>query len=216
MPQEDGSIRIGVLALQGAFQAHYTSLSTSSLAVDLDVTYVRTKQELISCDGLVLPGGESTVMSRLLERLDLTSTLASFIEERPVFGTCAGLILLSHAITNNNKNVNTFSALDIEVCRNGYGSQKDSFAASIQCKLYSKEVKVEALFIRAPKIISVGENVDILASHQGDPVLVQQNMTLGATFHPELTKNREIHDYFIRLVADASRRKSHQIEALAL
>ena len=176
--------RIGVLALQGDFEAHEKALARAgALAVE-----VRTREDLGAVDGLIIPGGESTTMLKLLHREGLFEPLRSFGEKKPVFGTCAGAILLATEVTNPVQE--SLGLIDIGVERNGYGRQLDS-------RIVRLEDGYEAVFIRAPIIRSVGEGATVLAHYGPDPVLVEQGRHLVATFHPELTDDTRVHDLFI-------------------
>lgn len=183
--------RVGVLALQGDFEAHSKALASAGA----DVVEVRTPGELVGLDGLVIPGGESSTMLKLLDETGLTEPLRSFGLARPIFGTCAGAILLARGVSNPSQS--SLDLLDIDVERNAYGRQLDSRIVSI--KLESDRLKgdLEAVFIRAPIIRRVGEGAQVLARYAGDPVLVEQGRHLVATFHPELTGDARIHKLFL-------------------
>lgn len=168
-------IKIGVLALQGAFEKHREICEAPSVLV-------RYVEELDSCDGLIIPGGESTVIWKQMEEMGFISALKAF--PAPIFGTCAGLIILAR-----------LGLLDCEVERNGYGRQIDSFQASLDFK----GVPMASLFIRAPRIKSIGKGVQVLMSHEGEPVAVQQGRYLASTFHPELTGEKGLHNHFLQL-----------------
>jgi 5'-phosphate synthase pdxT subunit len=184
--------RVGVLALQGDFQAHERALTRAGA----EVVEVRTASDLEGVDGLVIPGGESSTMIKLLEEEKLLDPLRAFGRERPIFGTCAGAILLSTGITNSQQA--SLGLMDMEVERNAYGRQLDSRIARL--KPEGMEGELEAVFIRAPIIRSVGQDAKILASYQGDPVLVEQGRHLAATFHPELTDDSRVHLMFLRKI----------------
>jgi pyridoxal 5'-phosphate synthase pdxT subunit len=194
------NVRIGVLALQGAFSAHRDLLST----IGVDHCEVRLPSELDDVDALILPGGESTTMSNLLRSTELLGPLATFLASgRPVFGTCAGMILLSHRILDGRPDQIALDALDITVRRNGYGRQVDSFETDIDVDIDESTNAFHAVFIRAPVIESAGPEVVVLAEHDGHPVLVRQDAVLAAAFHPELTPDGRIHSYFADMVRDA-------------
>lgn len=178
---------IGVLALQGGFSKHVAMLQS----LNVPVIEVRTVEELQKCDGLIIPGGESTTLSRSIEYGNLHEALVTFFQKKPVFGTCAGIILMSTHIIGSA--VTHFNALDIDVERNAFGRQAESFSTSIP---FQKK-EVPAVFIRAPRIRRTGPEVKILSSYKDEPILVQQGHFLGATFHPELTSNTAIHEYFL-------------------
>ncbi len=178
---------IGILALQGAFEAHRLALKELGARAVL----VRTEPELHSCDAMVLPGGESTTMLKLLNDEHLKEPLAEFARRKPVLATCAGVILLAREVTHPVQEC--LGILDLTVERNGYGRQIDSCITQISLA----GQLLEAVFIRAPVIHSVGPEVKILATLRGHPVLVEQGFHLAATFHPELTANRRVHQIFL-------------------
>lgn len=180
--------KVGVLALQGDYEAHRKAIeSVGGQAIE-----VRTKADLDSIDGLIIPGGESTTMLRLLREENLFEPLKDFGTRKPVFGTCAGAILLAKTVENPQQE--SLGLLDIDVQRNAYGRQIDSHIASIAVEDLGN---VEAVFIRAPIIRRTGPEVQILAEHRGDPVLVRQGNHFAATFHPELTKDHRLHQLFL-------------------
>jgi pyridoxal 5'-phosphate synthase pdxT subunit len=183
----------GVLALQGDFEAHRKALERAGArAVE-----VRTAAEMAACDGLILPGGESTTMLKLLERESLLEPLRAFGAEKPIFGTCAGAILLAHEVSHPPQP--SLDLMDIAVERNAYGRQIDSHVARIHFGIEGNEgaVELEAVFIRAPIIRRVGADVRILARYRGDPVWVEQGRHMVTTFHPELTPGSPIHGRFV-------------------
>lgn len=190
-----GKKRVGVLALQGDFEAHQRALRRAGA----DAVQVRTAEELNSVDGLVIPGGESTTMLKLLNYMDLKEPLRKFAQEKPVFGTCAGAILLATDVRNPAQE--SFGVVDMTVERNAYGRQIDSRVASIEpCADFQRRTgpgDVEAVFIRAPIIRRTGPGVKVLAQYNGDPVLVEQGKYLIATFHPELTDDPRVHQLFL-------------------
>lgn len=178
---------VGVLALQGDFEAHRRALTRAGArAVE-----VRTAAELEALDGLILPGGESTTMLKLLDRENLFEPLRAFGSRKPIFGTCAGAILLANEVLNPNQI--SLGLLDMTVERNGYGRQIDSRIAQIEVAGQPSE----AVFIRAPIIRRVGPEAKTLASYQGTPVLVEQGRHLVATFHPELSAGSRVHRSFV-------------------
>lgn len=193
------SSTIGVLALQGAFAAHLDLLSS----LDVVGRPVRLPSDLDGLDGLILPGGESTTMSNLLRSYDLLGPLKEFISAgHPVFGTCAGMILLSDRILDGRADQIALKSIDIVVRRNGYGRQVDSFETDIDVDGFDSAF--HAVFIRAPRIEEVGPDVDVLARHEGVPVLVRQGTVMAASFHPELTNDDRIHRLFADMVRGAS------------
>ena len=187
--------RVGVLALQGDFEAHAKALDRAGA----EAVEVRGADDLKSIDGLVIPGGESTTILKLLKFMDLKDPLREFAREKPVFGTCAGAILLAKEVRNPEQE--SFGLIDLTVERNGYGRQIDSRVASIHPgSEFEKRAgvgDVEAVFIRAPIIRRTGPGVSVLAQYEGDPVLVEQGRHLVATFHPELTQDSRVHKLFL-------------------
>jgi 5'-phosphate synthase pdxT subunit len=187
------SLVVGVLALQGAFSRHQDALTELGVAT----RQVRTPQDLEAVNALVMPGGESTTMSQLLESSEIFEPLAKRVEEgMAVFGTCAGMILLAKKIIDGRDDQTPFGAIDIEVQRNAYGRQVDSFEADIDVD--SLKSPFHAVFIRAPRIASLGSQVKVLAYCGEDVVLAQQNNILVASFHPELTNDIRLHELFLK------------------
>ena len=187
--------RVGVLALQGDFEAHERALERAGATP----VQVRTAEELNNLDGLVIPGGESTTMLKLLNYMDLKEPLREFAMKKPVFGTCAGAILLAKEVLNPSQE--SFGMVDLTVERNAYGRQIDSRVAQISPEAAFEERTgkgdMEAVFIRAPIIRRAGPDVRVLAEYGGDPVLVEQGQYLVATFHPELTQDPRVHRLFL-------------------
>ena len=189
-------MKVGVLALQGAFRAHADKL----IELGVDVVEVRRPPHLDEVDALIMPGGESTTMSMLLESSGLFDPLAIRIDDgMPVFGTCAGLILLSSNIEDGRPDQRSFGRFDIDVQRNGYGRQIESFETELDTTVTSEPI--HAVFIRAPRIVRHGDGVDVLAESRGDAVLVRSGSALGASFHPELATDTRIHRLFLDSVA---------------
>jgi len=187
--------RIGVLALQGAFAAHTAALKR----LGVESREVRVPSDLDECDALVMPGGESTTMSKLLETSALFDPIAERIADgMPVFGTCAGMILLAREVTDGRPDQRSFGAIDIAVQRNAYGRQVDSFETDIA--LRGDAEPFHAVFIRAPRITRLGVGVEVLAEQSGDPVLVRSNAVMAASFHPELADDDRVHQLFLTLV----------------
>ncbi|HEU5339870.1 pyridoxal 5'-phosphate synthase glutaminase subunit PdxT [Edaphobacter sp.] len=191
------SIAIGVLALQGAFEAHAQALESLGVTARL----VRTPAELKGLDGLIIPGGESTTFLKFLERDGFLGALESFVKDTPAFGTCAGAILLAKEVHNPPQT--SLGVLDIAVERNAYGRQIDSAILNEQTKLPGGPL--EMVFIRAPRITRTGSEVETLASRDGFPVLVRQGHLLAATFHPELSRDTRVHRLFLDLVREKRR-----------
>ena len=181
--------KVGVLALQGDFEAHGKALARAGA----EPAEVRSASDLQQLDGLVIPGGESTTMLKLLEVENLMEPLREFGRRRPIFGTCAGAILLATEVLNPSQA--SLGLMDIGVERNAYGRQLESRIA--QLKAEGQDSDLEAVFIRAPIIRRVGEDVKVLARYQGDPVLVEQGRHMVATFHPELTSDSRVHRMFL-------------------
>lgn len=188
--------RIGVLAIQGDYAAHAAAL-TEAGAEPVDV---RKPVDLEGLDGLILPGGESTTMLRFLDRHGLFEALAEFVREKPAFGTCAGAILLAKEVRNPPQR--SLCVLDAAVERNAYGRQIDSAILTLPTRLAGGPM--EMVFIRAPRFVSTGEGVEVLALRDGFPVLVHQGNVLAATFHPELSGDRRVHKFFVEIVKAAA------------
>jgi pyridoxal 5'-phosphate synthase pdxT subunit len=201
---------IGVLALQGAFREHIKAIKKCGVkAVE-----IKFPKQLDSVDGLIIPGGESTTIYKLIEKYDFTAALKKFyMQKKPIFGTCAGLILLAKEVTGNCFGL---GFIDIKVDRNAYGRQVDSFEQPVELMLGPEEEnnfifksgagpaglseKFNAVFIRAPKIEKKGEEVLVLSSFDSVPVFARQGDVLVCSFHPELTDDLRIHQYFIDMV----------------
>ena len=189
------NMQVGVLALQGAFAAHSDCLTS----IGVQSIEVRNPEQLSSVDALLMPGGESSTMSQLLESSGLFDPISSRIADgMPVFGTCAGMILLASEILDGRSDQRNFSAIDISVRRNAFGRQVDSFEATIN----SSVGDFHGVFIRAPRIERVGDDVEILGSIDGEPVLVRQGNVLAASFHPELSNDARLHEYFVSITAN--------------
>jgi 5'-phosphate synthase pdxT subunit len=184
--------RIGVLAIQGDYTAHAEAL-TEAGATPVEV---RKREELADLGGLILPGGESTTILKFLERGHLFDELKHFCSIRPVFGTCAGAILLAREVRNPAQR--SLGVLDVVVERNAYGRQIDSSILFSESKLPGD--KLEMVFIRAPRIVETGPGVEVLARRDGKPTMVRQGKLMAATFHPELTTDRRVHKAFVDLV----------------
>jgi 5'-phosphate synthase pdxT subunit len=183
---------IGVLALQGAFDAHSRVLQGLGARTE----QVRTPTDLVAVDALVMPGGESTTMSRLLTTSGLFEPLAERLADgMPVFGTCAGMILLATDVTDGRPDQRTFAVVDLSVRRNGYGRQIDSFETDLD--VTGLDRPFHAVFIRAPLVTAVGPDVEVLARHDGVPVLVRAGRATLASFHPELTGDPRLHQLFL-------------------
>ena len=183
---------IGVLALQGAFDVHAKRLTELGAKAVL----VRRPEQLAELDGLVIPGGESTTFLKNLERAGFYEVLDAFVHSKPLFGTCAGCILLAKDVANPPQR--SFGVLDVSVERNAYGRQNDSVILNAETSLPGGPL--EMVFIRAPRMSRVGAAVETLATRNGDPTLVRQGRLLAATFHPELTEDLRVHQLFLDMV----------------
>src|SRR5438046_605882 len=188
----ESQITIGVLALQGDYDAHRQTLSRLGVRSVL----VRKPEELDGIDGLVIPGGESSTFLKFLEREGFLAKLRDFVSSKPTFGTCAGAILLAKNVENPPQE--SLGVLDVAIRRNAYGRQVDSTIIESDTKLGG--APLEMVFIRAPKITRTGDNVEVLALRDNDPVLVRQKNILAATFHPELSQDRRVHQMFLEHV----------------
>lgn len=189
--------KIGVLALQGDFHKHIEMLN----AIGAIGHEIRTSEELHRCEGLIIPGGESTTMFRLLKESTLGNSIQKFAETKPVYGTCAGLILIAGNLVDEGR-VIPMKLIDIDVARNAFGRQVDSFSTDVELKLGKKRKNFEAIFIRAPRIQRAGEDVEVLAKWDEEPILVRQGNILGSTFHPELTQDGAVHQYFLEMISE--------------
>jgi 5'-phosphate synthase pdxT subunit len=188
----DRPLTIGVLALQGDYDAHRQTLNR----LDVRTVLVRKPEELDGIDGLVIPGGESSTFLKFLEREGFLTKLRAFVAAKPAFGTCAGAILLAKEVQNPPQE--SLGALDIAIRRNAYGRQVDSSIISSATKLGGDPL--EMVFIRAPRIEKTGKNVQVIAEREGHPVLVKQDNILAATFHPELSNDPRVHELFLDMV----------------
>lgn len=187
----------GVLALQGDFAEHIDLLRSCGYRA----LEVRSASELESCDALIIPGGESTTILKLIDRYELRELISKKIESGlPILATCAGAIVIA---TQTSDGQPPLGMLDISVRRNAYGTQVDSFEADIEV-VGIEGGPIRGAFIRAPIIDSIGEDVEVMAKHRGDPVVVSQGSILASTFHPEITGDIRLHRYFVeRVVGDA-------------
>jgi 5'-phosphate synthase pdxT subunit len=185
--------KVGILALQGAFREHREVLD----ALGVDALEVRTPEVLDALDALILPGGESTTISKLLDSSDLRAPLGERLRDGlPVLGTCAGLILLASDVVDGRPDQESFATVDVTVRRNAYGRQRDSFEADLAVDGLTGG-PFHGVFIRAPKIERAGTNVRVLAEHDGRPVLVRDGAAVVATFHPELSGDLRVHQLFL-------------------
>jgi 5'-phosphate synthase pdxT subunit len=187
--------KVGVLSLQGDFAAHGAAVERAGALP----VYVRERSQLGEIDGLILPGGESSTMLKLLHYENLFDDVVEYGRRKPMFGTCAGAILMARDVTNPAQE--SMGLMDIEVERNAYGRQVDSRVVALEAEPEFEQRtspgKLEAVFIRAPIIRRAGEGIHVLAEYAGDPVLIEQGQYLVATFHPELTKDARVHSLFL-------------------
>ncbi|MFD5183462.1 pyridoxal 5'-phosphate synthase glutaminase subunit PdxT [Streptomyces sp. NPDC058372] len=191
---------VGVLALQGDVPEHLSALTASGARA----ATVRRPEELARLDGLVLPGGESTTISKLAALFGLTEPLRARIAEgMPVYGTCAGMILLADKILDPHAGQETFGGIDMIVRRNAFGRQNESFEAAVPVTGIEGP-PVDGVFIRAPWVESTGAATEVLATYGGHPVAVRQGNALATSFHPELTGDHRLHGYFTELVRAAA------------
>ncbi len=184
----------GVLALQGAVSEHVLSLETAmkKLGIDNEVIEIRDKKEFTGLEGIILPGGESSTISLLLEADEMFEALGRIPK---IFGTCAGAILLSKKIEGSVDEQKCLGKIDMTISRNSYGRQLDSFEALLETGLG----KIKGVFIRAPGIVEIGPEVTVLAEYKKKPIAVQQGKFMATTFHPELSGSTIFHEYFLKL-----------------
>lgn len=190
-------MRVGVLAIQGDYDAHKARLEQ----LGAEVTLVRNPEELDAIDAIVIPGGESSTFLNFLAERGFLEKLRQFVRTKPTFGTCAGAILLAKEVENPPQQ--SLGALDIRIRRNAYGRQIDSSIREASTKLSGGPL--EMVFIRAPKIVEAGKGVEVLATESGDPVLVREGKIMAATFHPELSTDTRVHQEFLKLVTNGDR-----------
>ncbi|MEM0239928.1 MAG: pyridoxal 5'-phosphate synthase glutaminase subunit PdxT [Candidatus Nezhaarchaeales archaeon] len=196
-------LKLGVLAIQGAISEHVEALklALSKLGLSGSIELVKRPSDVGKVQGIVIPGGESTVIGRVAEKIGLLKVLRNEIESGlPAFGTCAGAILLAKEVYDaktGKVDQPLIGTMDIKIVRNYYGRQKESFEVDLSIPVIGDK-PFRGVFIRAPAIESVGSKVEVLAIYEGLPVLVQQDKMLAATFHPELTNDTRIHELFIK------------------
>jgi 5'-phosphate synthase pdxT subunit len=204
-------VRIGVLALQGDFALHAKALARCGRAsrdwsteeatppIEVEAVEVRKPEELAGVGGLIIPGGESTTLLKLMDEWEFAPAIEKFhAAGKPIFGTCAGLIVLAREVENPRQF--SLGLIDVAVERNAYGRQRESFETPGAAVLDGRRVGVRMVFIRAPRIRRVGAGVESLAEHGGETVMARQGSVLVATFHPELTDDTTVHRYFCDLV----------------
>ncbi|MFO7653627.1 MAG: pyridoxal 5'-phosphate synthase glutaminase subunit PdxT [Candidatus Krumholzibacteriia bacterium] len=199
-PETASGTVVGILALQGDFEKHRQAFASLGRTVRL----VRRSGELADCSHLVIPGGESTTLARLVDRAGLRRPLAEFAAKRPVMGTCAGLIMLGRLAGEDpaDHGVATLGLMDVMVQRNGYGRQVDSFTEDLSLEsLDGSAEPFAAVYIRAPRIAAVGSGVEVVVRRGAEPVAVRQGNLLGLTFHPELTPDTRVHRAFLQMGA---------------
>ena len=190
------SVKVGVLALQGDVREHVRALGECGASA----MAVKTSADIQSCDALIIPGGESTTISKLARAFGLFDLITSRIHEgMPVYGSCAGMILLANEVLDAIEGQESFGGLDVTVRRNAFGRQVDSFEADIAITGIT-EPEFRAIFIRAPWVERVGPNVEVLAEVSGHPVAVRQGSILATSFHPELTGDNRVHRFFVDVV----------------
>lgn len=184
-------MKIGVLAVQGDFERHQKVLNK----LQTENIPVRTLQQLKQCDALIIPGGESTTLIKLFHANRLIKGIREFAKTKAIMGTCAGLIVLSNRV--HNPPLQSLQLIDIEATRNAYGRQIDSFIDEVDVTLGADKITFEGIFIRAPKIKKVGQGVTCIGFHKEEVVIAENKQILVVTFHPELTDDTRIHEYFL-------------------
>ncbi|EJV63226.1 pyridoxal 5'-phosphate synthase subunit PdxT [Bacillus mycoides] len=193
-------VKIGVLGLQGAVREHVKSVEASGA----EAVVVKRIEQLEEIDGLILPGGESTTMRRLIDKYAFMEPLRTFAKSgKPMFGTCAGMILLAKTLIGYEEA--HIGAMDITVERNAFGRQKDSFEAALSMKGVGEDFI--GVFIRAPYVVNVADDVEVLSTHGDRMVAVRQDQFLAASFHPELTDDHRVTAYFVEMVKEAKMKK---------
>jgi len=198
------AVCIGVLALQGDVREHIQAIERAGGKA----VAVRTREEIEAVDGLIIPGGESTTVGKLLERFGLMPVVRAMPGEgKPIFGTCTGMILLAKNIEDSEQP--RIGVMDVTVRRNAFGRQVDSFEEDLAVAGVAG-LPVRAVFIRAPYITELAPGVEVLAEYKGHPVLVREQNLLAAAFHPELTTDSRIHQLFIRMVEEAKAHREQQ------
>jgi 5'-phosphate synthase pdxT subunit len=183
--------KIGVLALQGDFAKPEAMLQL----LKNETVLVKKPGELRGCEGLIIPGGESTTLTKLIQKCNLYELIREFAEKHPVMGTCAGSIMLASTVDDHR--IEPLRLIDISVARNAYGRQIDSFITQVDVPFLQGSKRFKAVFIRAPQIKHVGSRVEVLMELHGSPIMVQEGNVLAMTFHPELTSDPLIHKYFV-------------------
>ena len=183
---------IGVLALQGAYQKHVDSLSR----LGVESLLIRKSAELDQCAGLIIPGGESTTMSLLIQQSGMYDPLCAFAQNHPVMGVCAGMIMMATSV--DDERVTPLKILPFHALRNHYGRQVHSFTAKIQLDFDASDEPLEAHFIRAPGVTEVGDDIEVLARYDDEIIMIGKDKHLALSFHPELTNDTRIHQYWLQ------------------
>ena len=196
-------MKIGILALQGDFNKHSLILKK----LDLEPTLVRYPSDLNRISGLIIPGGESTTMTKLMDRAGFYKAITSFANTNPVLGTCAGLIMMSNQA--KDKRIKTLGLLDVDVERNASGRQIHSICVPLNVDIIGKSQPIDATFIRAPKIVRCGPNVNVLATFKGSPCAVQSGLHLGLSFHPELNGVTIFHEFAFKKLVTLKEERIH-------
>ena len=185
-------LTVGVLAIQGDYELH----SKQIFVLGANPVEVRLPGHLEGLHGLIIPGGETTTMNIMIDRFKLREPLLEFGRSKPIYGTCAGMIMLAKNIENNQSGVRPFGLLDIDVARNDYGRQIYSFDEELTARLNGTPTTFSASFIRAPRVTRLGPKVEVLAAYKNDPVLVQENRVIASSFHAEVEKDTTLLEYF--------------------
>ena len=188
-------LTIGVLGIQGAYEKHAKAIELAGARSEI----IKYREQLEHIQGLILPGGESTTMTKVMGYKISYDDIVNFAKDKPLFGTCAGLILLGKGV--EDPRVKQLKLMDVDVSRNAYGSQKDSFVDELSLN-FDENNDFHAVFIRAPQINKIGSDIKVLAECDGKPVLIESDKHLAATFHPELTPDSRIHRYFIQKIME--------------
>ena len=183
--------KIGVLALQGDFAKHQAMLQL----LRIKTIVVKKSKDLHGCEGLIIPGGESTTLTNLIQKCNMSEPIREFTEKHPIMGTCAGAIMVASRV--DDQRIEPLQLIDISIARNAYGRQIDSFVTHVDVPFLKESKRFKTVFIRAPKITNVGSQVEVLMELHGNPIMVQENNVLALTFHPELTNDPRIHKYFL-------------------
>jgi len=183
---------IGILALQGNYQMHQAMLNK----IGAENILIRYELDLNQCTGLIIPGGESTTISKMLSQYNLFNSIKRFSKHNSIFGTCAGLVLMSNY---DAESVSGLKLIDVDVSRNGWGRQINSFTEEVEIRISKDSSQFEATFIRAPRITRVGESVDILSKFKQEAIMIRQGRHIATTFHPEMHNNPLLHKYFLEI-----------------